>query len=239
MRKHFFTLLELLIIVAIIGILLSLLLPSLSKARETARKAICASNQAQIGRAINSYVLNNDQYMPASTGPGKKKDGSLRAGGNRAHYKLHMLPYLGVEVKGKKVKTTEVFDCPSTKLKDLQGIGKDVNGGIAYSREYGELYFGTHTASGNNHDGVIKMNYINEPSETVATADTIDWPNNEKQVRCLWKPSYEQSLVLVGNRHSKGINVLWVDLSVRWKSQNALRSGENNDRDYFYTLIKK
>lgn len=233
MKKDFFTLIELLIVVAIIGLLLTLLLPSLAKARETARKAVCASNQAQLGRAINSYVINNDQYMPASTGPGKKKDGVLRKGGNRAHYKLHLLPYL--EAKGK---TAPVFDCPSSKLKELPFIGNDVNGGIAYSREYGEMYFGTHTGSGENHDGVIKMTFINEPSETVATGDTIDSPIEEKVVRCLWKPSMKPNTVIVGNRHSKGINVLWVDLSVRWKSQNSLRSGKNNNRDYFYELIK-
>ncbi len=44
-----FTLVELLAVVAIISILASLLMPSLSKAREAARKLACASNQKQIG----------------------------------------------------------------------------------------------------------------------------------------------------------------------------------------------
>ena len=47
-RRSFFTLIELLIVIAIIGILVTLLMPSLAGARETARRAVCMSNQKQL-----------------------------------------------------------------------------------------------------------------------------------------------------------------------------------------------
>ena len=61
MRK--FTLLELLVIVALIGILLSILLPSLQKARFSAKNAVCMSNLKQIGAGIMLHVNSNSGNM--------------------------------------------------------------------------------------------------------------------------------------------------------------------------------
>ena len=58
-----FTLVELLIVVAIIGILMSLLLPSLMRAREVTKTAVCLSNNAQINQAMQVYVSKNDNFI--------------------------------------------------------------------------------------------------------------------------------------------------------------------------------
>ena len=66
MKRQTFTLIELLIVVAILGILTSLLLPTLGKARKTARGSVCLNNLKQIGIGYSLYADDNDQsILPA------------------------------------------------------------------------------------------------------------------------------------------------------------------------------
>ena len=59
-RKKGFTLVELLVVIAVIALLMAILLPALSKAREQARRAICGHNLKQVGVAMAGYVGDTD-----------------------------------------------------------------------------------------------------------------------------------------------------------------------------------
>ena len=90
-----FTLLELLVNMAVIATLAALLLPVFVQAREEVRRAVCTSNVRQIMHGMMQYAQDHDERtMPAYHGPG----------GGAVLWNQMVQPYL---------KSTQVFACPS------------------------------------------------------------------------------------------------------------------------------
>ncbi|EDM25384.1 hypothetical protein LNTAR_22100 [Lentisphaera araneosa HTCC2155] len=64
MKKQKFTLIEVLVVIAIIGILASLILPALGKARKKSQMSVCKSNMKQLHVASMMYTDDNNDYFP-------------------------------------------------------------------------------------------------------------------------------------------------------------------------------
>src|SRR5689334_4208896 len=63
-RRGAFTLIEILVVIAVIALVISLLLPALGKSRQAGRTTVCLSNQAQIGLAMTMYADYFKGWIP-------------------------------------------------------------------------------------------------------------------------------------------------------------------------------
>lgn len=63
-RKKGFTLIELLVVVSIIALLMGILLPAVQRARELARRAVCAANLSAVGKSLAMYAAGHGDRFP-------------------------------------------------------------------------------------------------------------------------------------------------------------------------------
>src|SRR5881227_1133697 len=67
-RLRAFTLVELLVVIGIIALLISMLLPTLNKAREAGRQVKCLANMRNLSNALIQFTNDNRGYMPGGGG---------------------------------------------------------------------------------------------------------------------------------------------------------------------------
>jgi prepilin-type N-terminal cleavage/methylation domain-containing protein len=73
-RKLGFTVVEVLVVIAIIGVLIALLLPAVQAARESSRRTACQNNLRQIGLGILHFESANGKFPPGKKWSGPPKD---------------------------------------------------------------------------------------------------------------------------------------------------------------------
>jgi len=111
-----FTLVELLVVIAVIAVLAALLFPALGKAKESARQTQCASNLRQIALAARLYVDEHNDRFPSQPSDGLPV---LAVGGDGRNYYDLLMPYLG---------NPDVWLCRSTEPRPGRLMSYHMNG---------------------------------------------------------------------------------------------------------------
>ena len=100
-----FTLIELLTVIAIIGILAAIIIPTVGQVRKTAKSAKCISNLRQIGMAFNLYPADNKGRFPRALNNLRRNDPS-----KGDSWYIAITPYIQTAALSA---TSTVFRCPS------------------------------------------------------------------------------------------------------------------------------
>jgi len=184
-----FTLMELLVVIAVIAILAALLLPALSKAKENAHKAKCTSNLRQLALANFLYADDHEDHFVAQPMMASPSDGvPIRAvGGSGDNYYDLTEPFLG---------NSQTWLCPSAHINAAGHMAYHMNGLVI-------------TTNG------LKTTVVKEPSFTLLMNDAGEkrrWDKAYLRPNQLGGLSYDLPI----SNHGGGGNVAFVDGHVQW-----------------------
>lgn len=261
-----FTLIELLVVISIVALLISILLPALAKARESARLAGCLSNQRQHLVAINCYVGDQDNYLPCS----KSYNGAGSPIGLPMVWKMEIARYMNVAIHTNGSSTQMpnsdtqvsheiaegVFACPESKQSIATAKFQYGEGGYGWNLYYLGAFDFINGNPANDITRRAKMDEMLYPSDTITHADDIDFPNQPwdgngmGEMLCANKPSKItitvkdgggtfHTITIPGKRHlDSGQATSFVDGHVKFMSKESLIEGKNGDFDYYYRRNK-
>lgn len=220
MKNKNFTLLELLIVIAIIGILITLLMPSLSKAREAAKVAVCMSNQKQLATVLIMGINDYDgHFMPAldenQINWVKRVEGIMKGTEPPSDYTFRQ----------NNSAPDRIWYCPSYEVdSSLLGVSGWVHYGYNNSSEVGGAGSGRRDDDGNKTFGASGglVASIEKPVDTMMLGDSVHWAGD----RGIW----EMSFVTYSFRHhfGKSMNFLFVDGHIENLKASVLTTDRTN-----------
>lgn len=154
LSRRAFTLIELLVVIAIIAILAAMLLPSLTKARESARAASCMNQVKQIGMGMMLYAEANEDRLPQQEGTGVPI------------WYAALDPYIGSSKRSNGVADTgrsALYQCPSA----FGGMGR----GERFARQFATNANIIRRQSWGNPQQSKRVGTLNRPSDVMLVAD--------------------------------------------------------------------
>ena len=211
-QKYHFTLIELLVVIAIMAILAGLLLPALSRARNTAKQISCIGNLKQFGVATQMYGSDNKDQLPQGYNSSISYPGNYHG----CDWILELLPYVMLK---------KLYACPAS----TAALPNPPWSSWPYVGDYGYNMF----VNDNAYPKVKTFSRCTRSSLTPLLRDhngNSNFGNGSLTVYSL------TSIFAPGVRHGGGVNTLWFDSHVQWlKYREYVRLAFSIGEVKFYT----
>jgi prepilin-type N-terminal cleavage/methylation domain-containing protein len=223
-RPAAFTLVELLTVVAVIGILAGILIPVAANARARARDSKCISNLRQIGVATGAYVADNRGFLPVNP---YGADG-YPAGVDRWYYLL--APYIGKDSSDRREQGS-VFMCPANLAENQGGNYADfatwTDFGYICNLQLMPKLAGGATGTPVRMASVQKRRILASDGLNKEIESTQNWVYyGNTSLENSRKPF--PSITTGGwSVHGTGIHALWTDYSVSWIAESDVNRPGN------------
>ena len=168
-----FTLIELLVVVAIIALLISILLPSLSKARETARMVRCLAIQKQYGTANIMYADANDQWYVKLNASSRE---GITSGGGFWGANILYRQNLGLRIGGSNTQPGSGQTCNPDLICPSKQTTEAIEKGWWY-RAFAMNAMGSPGLRNRtvNSDRAVNRARVRNPSTKVMGMDAVNW----------------------------------------------------------------
>lgn len=225
--KHSFTMVELMVVFAILAILISLLQPSLKSIQDNSDNVLCQNNLKSIANATQMYYQDHDGWLPVSHGPG----------GYYLAWPIELSDYLGLNFTNHNTMVAEgtVVECPSHNFRGYENIPAYLGG---YGFNHSSMGWTTHPAFVSGPDSTRQKIYtVTKPEDTIYITDSLDYNPNYIGNTFMLKYSYRPTSLnvnLMYDRHQGDFNVFWLDFSVRRENWFDLSAGRHGDVNWYY-----
>ena len=233
-KIRIFTLIELLIVIAIIAILAGMLLPALNAAREKARAIKCAGNLKQYGMAIAMYAHTYQDYLLIQN-PVNHKTGTIG-------YIYQWGGYIQTELMPKMRETDwkagrSINSCPSRNKNYGAALTGYEQEAISYA--HNTLALGSQ-AQGANPDATHKMSRLKQPAFYVGFCDSEVWCIGSSGVLAKGRWNGSKEYDYVSFRHGNRSNAVFIDgHAAPLSAMRELRAGENSNVEIYRQFVPK
>ena len=229
-----FTLIEMLVVIAIISVLAAILFPIFQSVRENARATACLSNEKQIGLAVTQYLQDNDETLypfvtfdysalPTITAQEDSRLGVSDLNPATAY------PLLWYNALQPYARSTAILACPDDTQPTLSPdpSGTMTGGQFTIPRSY----IANRSAEG------LTLSQVEDPAETMVVTEKWGYTHEESEGGDLWLESFKGDfntdstqpghLMVASNRHQDGINCVFFDGHAKRYTPSLIRASKD------------